>query len=347
MSTAPLRAAVVGLGFMGQTHARAYLEAAKAGLPVRLAALCDADPSRLTPTASAAGNLGNAVGEPLYDPASTRTYTDLDALLVSDDIDLVSLCTHTHTHIDFAIRLLEAGKHVIIEKPVALTLAEVERLLPVAHEAESRGILCMPAMCVRYWPGWSWLREAIASRSFGSVRSAAFTRLGSTPGWADAFYKDPAKSGGAILDLHIHDTDFVHFCFGPPAEVVSTGSHEHITTLYRFADGPHHITAEGCWDRHPKAPFAMRYRVDFELASAEFDMNAPSPLMLYTDSGAEPLQLPASTGWELAIHAFVRSLSQGDTRPPITVDDAATVMRTIEAERASLSTGRPVAPAAR
>lgn len=347
MSSTPLRAAVVGMGFMGQTHARAYRDAAKAGLPVRLAALCDSDQNRLTPHASAAGNFGSAADEPLYDPATTRTFTDLGALLASDDIDLVSLCTHTQTHVDFAIRALKASKHVIIEKPVALTLAEVERLLPVAREAEARGVLCMPAMCVRYWPGWSWLKEAIVSRSFGGVRSAAFTRLGSTPSWADAFYKDPAKSGGAILDLHIHDTDFVHFCFGAPTEVVSTGSHEHITTLYRFAQGPHHITAEGCWDRHPKAPFVMRYRVDFEHASAEFDMNAPSPLMLYTDSGAEPVPLSDRTGWELAIRAFINSLSRGDARPPITVDDAAAVMRTIEAERASLSTGRPIPPAAR
>lgn len=347
MSVQPIRAAVVGLGFMGQTHARAYQSAARDGLPVRLAALCDADPKRLNPTACTSGNLGSAAAEPLFDPEVTRTFTDQGAMLASDEVDLVSICTHTSTHVDFAIRALEAGKHCLIEKPVALSLPEVERLLPVAREAEGRGVRCMPAMCMRFWPGWSWLKEAVASKSFGEVRSAAFTRLGSTPGWADAFYKDPAKSGGAILDLHVHDTDFVHFCFGPPDEVTCAGDHTHLTTLYRFASGPGHVTAEGCWDRHPNAPFVMRYRVDFERASAEFDMSAPKPLMLYTNAGAEPVELSGRTGWEMAIRAFVQSLARGESRPPITVEDAAAVMRTIEAEKASLAARAPVRVPAR
>ncbi|MCA9272458.1 MAG: Gfo/Idh/MocA family oxidoreductase [Phycisphaerales bacterium] len=342
MSSDPIRAGVVGLGFMGQTHVRAYRDAAQDGLPVTLAAVCDADPNRLDPSAQASGNLGSADAAPLFDPSATRTHTDLEDLLADDSIDLVSICTHTTTHVDFAIRALNAGKHCIIEKPVALTLDAVERLLPVAQRAQADGVLCMPAMCMRFWPAWAWIKNAIDSRQYGAVRSAAFTRLGSTPTWADGFYKDISKSGGAILDLHIHDTDFVHFCFGPPAEVTSLGDDSHITTLYRFDDGPAHVTAEGCWDRDPAAPFVMRARVDFERASVEFDLSAEHQLTLYKDGNAHPIDVSPLSGWEMQIRAMVEALARGDTSPPITIDEAARVMRTIEAERESLGTSKPV-----
>jgi len=347
VSNLPIRAGVIGLGFMGQTHLRAYRDAARDGLPVTLAAVCDADPDRLNPTTQASGNLGSADAAPLFDPAETRTYTDLEDLLADDSIDLVSICTHTTTHVDFAIRALKAGKHCIIEKPVALTLAEVERLLPVAQRAQEKGILCMPAMCMRFWPAWAWIKNAIDSNRYGTVCSAAFTRLGSTPTWADAFYKDPSKSGGAILDLHIHDTDFVHFCFGPPSEVSSLGDHAHITTLYRFDSGPRHVTAEGCWDRDPAALFVMRARFDFERASAEFDLSAEHQLTLFAEGTSTPIEVSPLSGWEMQIRAMIETLARGDAFPPITIAEAATVMRTIEAERRSLDSGQPVPVGAR
>lgn len=347
MNATEIRAGVVGLGFMGQTHLRAYRDLAHKGLPVRVAAVCDADPARLAQPSAIAGNLGGSDGSPLFDPSATRAYTDLDSLLGDDEVDLVSICTHTATHVDFAIRVLEAGKHCIIEKPVALSLAEVQRLLPVAEDAQAHGVLCMPAMCMRFWPAWAWLKDAIDSGRFGPARSAVFTRLGSTPTWADSFYTDPARCGGAILDLHIHDTDFIHFCFGEPAQVVSAGSYAHITTLYRLANGPAHVAAEGCWDRHPGAPFRMRYRVDFDHASAEFELGATPELVLYSSRGASPVDLPPETGWELQIRAMIDALLAGHPSPPVTVAQAAAVMRTIEAERASIAAGAPVVPAAR
>jgi len=342
VSREPIRAGVIGLGFMGQTHVRAYRDATRVGLPVTLAAVCDADPDRLNPTALASGNLGSADAAPLFDPAETRTFTDLADLIADDAIDLISICTHTTTHVDFAIRALEAGKHCIVEKPVALTLAEVERLLPVAQRAQKHGILCMPAMCMRFWPAWAWIKQSIDSGKYGKVRSAAFTRLGSTPTWADSFYKDLSKSGGAILDLHIHDTDFIHFCFGAPTEVASIGDDAHITTLYRFEQGPGHVTAEGCWDRDPSAPFIMRARVDFEAASVEFDLSAEHQLTLYQDGQAQPIDVPPLSGWEMQIRAMIEVLARGDTLPPLTIDEAARVMRTIDAERQSLRTKGPV-----
>ncbi|MFO0874910.1 MAG: Gfo/Idh/MocA family oxidoreductase [Phycisphaerales bacterium] len=242
-----LRHAVVGLGFMGRTHVEAIQACARRGVSSTLAAVCDGDAQRLAGEAVAAGNMGTGGSTRLFDPALVRGYVDPAELLGDRDIDIVHICTWTDTHVDLAQRALAAGKHVIVEKPVAVRSSDVQRLADAAARSDR---LCMPAMCMRFWPGWTWLRERIVDRSFGAVRSATFRRLGSAPAWND-FYRDESRSGGALFDLHVHDTDFVLWCFGRPTSVRSTGSSQHITTLYGFADGPAHVTAEGGWTLAP------------------------------------------------------------------------------------------------
>jgi predicted dehydrogenase len=119
----------------------------------------------------------------------------------------VSICTPTDSHIELAMTALAAGRHVLVEKPVALRSAEVARL---AQAAAPAGRVCMPAMCMRFWPGWEWLKERIEAGEFGRVRSATFQRVGAPPDWS-AFYGDYARSGGPLHDLHIHDADFIRF----------------------------------------------------------------------------------------------------------------------------------------
>src|SRR4029453_5583634 len=88
------------------------------------------------------------------------------------------------------------------------------------------------------------------------------------PAWSPAFYGDPARSGGALFDLHVHDADLVRWLFGAPGAVTSTGTLDHVTTLYRYADGPAHVVAEGGWDHAGGFPFSMGYTVVFERATA-------------------------------------------------------------------------------
>ena len=78
----------------------------------------------------------------------------------------------------------------------------------------------MPAMCMRFWAEWEWLKRAVDEQRYGKVRSATFRRVGSIPaGW----FRDGKASGGGILDLHIHDTDFIYHLFGKPRAVFSQG----------------------------------------------------------------------------------------------------------------------------
>lgn len=341
----PVRVGVIGLGFMGRTHVAAYQSAARDGLPCVLAAVADRSAERLVPVASkGAGNFDTGASAALWDAAAVATYNDPLALIADASIDLVSICTHTDSHVPLARAALAAGKHVLVEKPVAVASTDVAAL---ASAARVSGRLCMPAMCMRFWPGWSWVRDRVSDGSLGAVRSAAFQRLGSPPDWGTEFYADAARTGGPLVDLHIHDTDFIRFCFGAPTSVVSAGTLHHVTTAYRYAPGagPAHVVAEGGQDHAPGFGFKMRYVIVFERATADFDAaRTPTPLLLCRDGRAEPVELPAGTGYDHQVRHLVRAIADGHGAGQLTasLDEAVSVARTLEAERESLRTGLPV-----
>ncbi|GMU82630.1 MAG: oxidoreductase [Planctomycetota bacterium] len=339
--SATIGVGVIGLGFMGRTHVAAYEQARQAGYGCRLAAICDTDVDRLTPEKSPAGNIAafQKGGAQLYDPSEVRTYSRVDELLADPAIQLVSICTHTETHVDLTLRALAAGKHVLVEKPLATRSADAAR---VADAAERAGTLCMPALCMRFWPGWSWLKQRIDDGSYGAVRSAVFERLASPPQWAPDFYADHARTGGALVDLHIHDADFVRWCFGDPATVSSTGTIDHVTTLYRYPGGPAHVVAEGGWDHSHGFPFKMRYVVAFERATAEFDSGREPPLMLATGGELNPVPLESITGWDLEIRHMLRAIHDGRRELIASADDAVGVARLLERELESLRVGSAV-----
>lgn len=330
---------IVGLGYMGRTHLAAYQAAQRAGFRNRVRALCDADLARVGRRAPR-GNLERRGADPLADLRGVGLHSDAADLFADDSIELVSICTPTDTHVPLALAALAAGKHVLLEKPVALRARDVARIAATAKRARRT---CMPAMCMRFWPGWTWLKEAIDSRRLGRVESAVFRRLGSPPAWSRGFYGDPGRSGGALFDLHVHDADFVRHCFGAPASVVSTGSLDHVTTLYRYARGPAHVVAEGGWDHTPGFPFFMGFTVVFERATAEYALGREPVLTLARDGASAPVAVEPGTGYEAEVrHAL--AVVAGRARPRATIGEAVGLVRMLAAERRSLASGRPVSP---
>ena len=326
---------VIGLGFMGRTHITAYKSAAEAGYACRVVAVCDRMEARLSGRVSATGNFETGgEDDQLFDPTRVRGYTDPEGLLEDPAVHLVSICTHTDTHVDLAVRALEAGKHVLVEKPLALTSTDARRVAEAARAAKT---ICMPAMCMRFWPAWAWLKRAIESGEYGSVRSATFHRLGSTPGWTD-FYADASRSGGALVDLHIHDADFIAWCFGRPRGVVSAGSTNHLTTIFRYEDVPH-VVAEGGWAQDPGFGFTMRFVVCFEHATADFDLGREDQLRLSRDGQAETVDVDTITGYDGQVRHLVDCITERRARADVTAEDAVLAIEILEAERESLETG--------
>jgi len=329
--------AVIGLGFMGRTHLAGY---AAAGDACRLTGVYDMNPDRLSGEASAAGNIdtSGSVGQ-LFDPADVFATDSLDALLSRDDIDAVSICTPTDTHVRIATAALRVGKHVLVEKPVAISSGSIETLI---GEAARSGRLCMPAMCIRFWPEWTWLADRIRDRAFGPLRSLAVERIGSVPAWGDGFYQDQSRTGGALFDLHIHDSDFVSSVLGRPDSVTTVGDLARMTTVYHY-DGDSavpHVTASGGWMRGGAA-FRMRYLAEFERGTADYDISRDPTLLMSVDEVAEPVRVPAGTGYDHEIVAFVRAIASG-ADAPVTLEDAADTTRILLAEASSMESRQRV-----
>jgi predicted dehydrogenase len=338
--TKPVRVGVAGLGFMGATHIAAYQAAAKAGFPCRLVAVADRKASRRKGELWDVG--GNAVSDVsaqqlAFDPKEVRGHETADALIADPNVDLISICTRTDTHVDLAIKAMNAGKHVLVEKPVALKPEDVRK---VVETSKSTGKLAMPAMCMRFWPAWKWLKERIDDRAFGACHSATFQRLASQPNWSP-FYSDGKRSGGALVDLHIHDADFVRWCFGAPRSVTSagrvgpTGAVDHVTTLYHYEKGPAHVVAEGGWDQAVGFAFRMRYVVVFDKATADFDLTRDPQLLLCQNGQSHPVELDAISGYDGEIRHLVSAIASGKTNLLATMEDAVRVTELLNAEERS------------
>lgn len=329
---------VIGLGSMGMTHLDAYAQLPDA----RIVAVADqkfADPNA---TLGRAGNIpGQAAAS--FDLSHVKKYVTAAELLADPEVQAVDICAPTLAHKEIALQAIRAGKHLLVEKPLARTAADAREL---AAAAQAAGVVLMPAHCMRFWPGWDWLKEAIASGRYGAVRRAAFTRIGEKPG--APLYDNPAACGGAHLDLHIHDTDFVLHLFGMPRAVTSfglpgaAGGIEHTITRYHYDGNDALITTEGGWTRTgEKRPFDMRYAVDFERASAVFDIAATPALRVYV-KGSEPeaVTLSPKLGYAFEIAEFVRCAVAGKPSEIVTSTDGFNALEIIEAELRSIETGK-------
>lgn len=325
-----IRVGVIGLGMMGNTHLDVYSQLMREGV-VQVVAVSDAFADRLSGKVKAAGNIeGQAQGG--FELAKVKKYTEGKDLINDPDIDLVDICLPTHMHLEYATYALSKGKHVLCEKPMARTAEDAEKLAKAA--AASKGIF-MIAMCMRFWPGWTWLKEAVDNKTYGKVLGATFRRVSNHPG--GAFYKDGKQCGGAALDLHIHDTDFIQYCFGKPKSVSSqgyskiTGEIDHIITRYQYDHIPF-VAAEGGWVMSDGHGFKMLYTVNFENATATFDIGAPNALLLATGGKQEPVKIDSKMGYELEIRYFVDCIVKGIKPTVVTPESAGLSVKIVEAE---------------
>src|ERR1700744_4557654 len=153
--------AVVGLGFMGVTHLRAYQKISHA----RIVAVCGVH--HLPKNGVLRGVAGNIKSSgDLHLGARLKVDRQFDELLADSEGDLVDICTPTPFHAAQVMAALKAGKHVLCEKPLARTAAEARKILRVAEAAK---MFLMPAMCMRFWPGWDRLKQMVAAKTYGRV----------------------------------------------------------------------------------------------------------------------------------------------------------------------------------
>ncbi len=333
--------AIVGLGFMGVTHIKAYRKIPNA----RIAAICDAvrlpengDFSNIT------GNVGSDDALKL-DMAQVKATRNMEDLLTDPSIDLIDLCVPTLAHPKLSIAALQAGKHVVCEKPLARTSALAREIVEAAKVAKG---FFLPAMCIRFWPEYLWVKKAIAAGTFGRVLAARFRRVSEPPAWGREHFFDGAKSGGAILDLHIHDTDFVQYCFGRPKSVYSTGftvhsgAIDHVLTQYQVEGGAT-VSAEGSWALSDGFGFNMAYTVHFEKATVDYDISRRKAMRLFRP-GKKPRTIhpEGGDGYIGELTHMIQAIESGTPPTEVTAQDGCSAVEICEAEEKSIATGQPV-----
>src|SRR5206468_2979282 len=136
-------------------------------------------------------------------------------------IDAVDICLPTDRHAPVAIAALRAGKHTLVEKPLALDSDQAQSVL---READDSGRILMAAQVLRFFPSY---QKAGEHAKRGKLYSAFFRRRCAAPAWG-GWLADPARSGGGFFDLLIHDADFCISLWGMPDSVRATG-HESLS----------------------------------------------------------------------------------------------------------------------
>ena len=277
-----LKYAILGFGGLGKIHFENYA-AIKKRKDVKLVAVCDIEKSAFEGKTST--NLGE--GESGFDFTDMNLYTDAEEMFQKEELDFIVSALPTYIHEKYAVRAMERGIHVFSEKPMAISFQQGAHMIEVSKKT---GRKLMIGQVVRYFPHYIKLKEIIESRKYGNVVYAEFDRVSATPtwGWQDWFL-DEAKSGGAALDLHVHDVDFIAYLFGRPNAVCSIATnyktkHDSITTLYYYDNVA--ITSTGSFGESSSYPFSTPFRARFEKASVKF---SKGKLTVYPQDG-EPFE---------------------------------------------------------
>ena len=329
--------AIIGFGGLGKVHYGNVPRIAERVGDIRLVALCDVEESAFHVRTST--NLGENNAE--LDLSAYRIYRDVEELFARERLDFVITALPTYLHEKIAVMAMERGIHVFSEKPMALTAAQGEHMLRVARE---KHVKLMIGQCVRYFPEYAALKELIDSNKYGKVIQADFQRISPSATWSwQNWMMDEAKSGGATLDLHVHDVDFIHWAFGVPKGVTSVSTnykskHESVRTLYHYEDKV--VTALGDWGMPGCFPFTQRFTVRFERATVE---RAEKGLMLYPEEGeASLLEVPAGNGHAEELVDFINCIREDRESAVNPPEDSLKSIKIAIAEKVSADTGKTV-----
>ncbi len=341
---------IVGVGFMGMIH---YL-AAETLAGGRVTALCSRDPKKLAGDwTGIQGNFGPKGTH--VDLSHLNRHADVADLLADPAVDLVDLCVPNDEHARLAIRALEAGKHVLVEKPIALTTSDADAMVAAARAS---GKLLMVAHVLPFFPEFAYAADAVKSGRFGALKAAHFTRVISKPDWS-AGIADADRSGGPVIDLHIHDNHFIGLVCGPPRAVRSRGVVEngavvHVTTQYLYDEGGPAVSAISGALSQSGRPFAHgfdlyleRATLAFEFANLGGEAHVATPLVVIKPDGT--VERPAlgsgdpvdSFSAELAV--AVEAVRTGVEPPALAGDLARRALVICRAEIESVLMGREIA----
>lgn len=334
MSSSKVRVALLGAGFMGRTHAKAWASIDGCEIAVIVAR-----------SGERARTLAQEVG--------ARWTTDPQSALCDDKITAVDITYPTFLHGQYAVDALQAGKHVIVEKPIAMSLADAEEM---ARSAAQSGRIFMVAHVLEFWPEYAHVRDMTRKGVWGRPLALEATRLSAPPGWS-TWLKDPELSGGVIVDLSVHDFEYANTLLGAPSGVWTCGvespapSYDHHTTVIKYGSAMASITGS---ERMPDGfPFTSSFRLLLEDAVVEYSFRAAATgvesgqarnLLQIWEKGTacQVVDVPQHDPFKAELEYFKQCVQSGSPNEFGTSADAIGALRVALAGAQSMRTGAGV-----
>ncbi|MBD3182685.1 gfo/Idh/MocA family oxidoreductase [Candidatus Poribacteria bacterium] len=325
-----LKIGIIGAGTMGGMHADCFSEIDGA----EVIAVADA-------REEAAKNVASKY--------SARTFTNGDDIIALDDVDIVDICLPTPFHKENVLKVAAAGKHVFCEKPIARNLQDGKEMIDACNKA---GVKFMVGHVLRYFHEFSAAKNLIDSGAVGKPGVVRTTRAAGHPqGWSN-WYANMEMAGGVVLDMIIHDFDFLRWCFGEVERVYAKGlaysgipNVDYALVTIRFKSGViAHV--EGSW-AHPRG-FFVTLEVAGDGGLFEFDSRTSSPLKVSkksSDSGEGGVEVPQNpvneSPYTMELRHFIQSVAE-DKEPEVTGEDALRALEIALAALQSIKTGEPM-----
>jgi predicted dehydrogenase len=323
--------AILGAGFMGGAHAVNFKAM---GDRVRVKTVASRGAERARKVAASVG---------------AEATSDLEAAIA--EVDAVDICLPTPLHREWTERALEGGKHVFLEKPIALTLEDADAIVRAA-EASDR--VFMVGLVLRFWPEYVELQRRLAAGELGRPLSVSTYRLSPPIDWNE-WMGDPSQSGGVPVDMLVHDFDQMNWLLGTPRRVFARApqpGHVHALVEYDGAEG----IAEGSVVMPRSYPFSSDIRVLCERGGAEYAFSAAPVegegnigasesargLRLFPDDG-EPETVPVEPAdpWGPELEYFVECIELGRKPDRGTAEQARAALAVSLAASRSLESGGP------
>jgi predicted dehydrogenase len=330
----PVGVAVVGTGGVASLH----LSALARDEGARLVGVCDIAASRARDAARSAGD-------------GVRWTERVEEVLAWPDVEAVIVCTPNDTHADVGGRVLAAGRHLLMEKPLAIDLAGADALIEAATDT---GVVLMPGQTHRFYDLGRRLRAEVDA---GAIGRPTYARSSLHAGWIwggwGSWVLDPARSGGHVVHNGVHGLDLVSWWLGAegarPVEVMARGVHgtsgalriwDHFAVHVRY-DGGAVATVEVSRAARPRS-IVLRESVVAGSDGVVRQTPSAGGGLLFDEGGAAPLGFDAQVGFDRELAAFLDAVRAGGPPPVDAVDGRRALAMAIAAER-SLVSGRPEA----
>lgn len=323
------RIGVLGRGFMATVHALRY---------------ADIDGVEVVGVASPSEPVAFADE---YAP-DAAVYDDAVDMYDAESLDAVDVCTPTHTHRELVVPALERGLDVLCEKPLERTLGNARAIADAADGADATVV---PGHTLRFFPEYATAWERVNAGDVGdpgTVRTLRQSPFDERPEW----FGDAERSGGVLLDLAIHDFDFLRWTLGEVERVFARrqrfDGEEYALATVRFESGAvGHVDAR--WPNRPDLPFVTRFEISGEDGLLEFDSEDVAPVEVRSTADAgdpdrDPIDEPLEKDpYRRELEAFVDCVRSGG-KPPVSVEDGIEALRIALAAVESANADRPVAP---